>query len=214
MKMIRKDIQNKINLSKLLQKFILAVTLVLIVHPLNASYYSNVKTFSKDNLLQMVVEIPAGTNKKIEYDEGLNSFLIDKRDGVGRIVNFLPYPGNYGFIPSTKMDKERGGDGDPLDVLLISESIDTGTIISVIPIGLLVLKDSNEIDTKIIAIPAEDKLRVINATSYYDLNKDYSALMDIIKLWFTSYKSNSLVEFIEWGNETDAITEIEQWSLE
>ena len=213
MKMIRKDIQNKINLSKLLQKFILAVILIMIVHPLNATYYSNVKTFSKDNLLQMVVEIPAGTNKKIEYDEGLNSFLIDKRDGVGRIVNFLPYPGNYGFIPSTKMDKKRGGDGDALDILLISESIDTGTIVDVIPIGLLVLKDSNEIDTKIIAIPAEKSLRIINAANYSDLDKDYLILKDMIKLWFISYKGKGLIEFIKWGDEIDAKAEINKWAL-
>ncbi|MDA9133798.1 inorganic diphosphatase, partial [Gammaproteobacteria bacterium] len=62
------------------------------------------KTFSKNGFLQMVVEIPAGTNKKIEYDKNINEFFIDKIDGVDRVINFLPYPGNYGFIPSTKMD--------------------------------------------------------------------------------------------------------------
>ena len=36
-------------------------------------------TFSKNNILQAVVEIPAGTNKKIEYDKNLNDFFIDKK---------------------------------------------------------------------------------------------------------------------------------------
>lgn len=206
-------IKNKVYLIKQLQIFIYAAVLIMMGHSLNAGNYINVKTFSEDNFLQMVVEIHAGTNKKIEYDEASDSFEIDKINGVGRIVNFLPYPGNYGFIPSTKMRKDKGGDGDSLDILLISESLDTGTIINVIPIGLMVLQDSNEIDTKIIAIPAEEKLRVINATNYSELQKDYSNLMSIIKIWFINYKRNSFVEFIKWGDEKDAISEIKKWSL-
>ena len=95
--------------------------------------YEDIDTYSASNNVNMVIEIPAGTNKKIEYDKNLNDFFIDKMDGVDRVINFLPYPGNYGFIPSTKMDKKRGGDGDALDILLISESMDTGTIVDVIP---------------------------------------------------------------------------------
>lgn len=201
------------NLSNIFLKHILISTTFLFAFSLHALNYSEIKTFSKEGFLQMVVEIPAGTNQKIEYDEDLNDFFIDKIDGVDRVINFLPYPGNYGFIPSTKMDKERGGDGDSLDILLISESMDTGTVLNVIPIGLLVLQDSNEIDTKIIAITAEENLRIINAINYSDLNKDYSALQNIIKLWFINYKGNVIVKFIKWGDETDAKSEIIKWSL-
>ena len=201
------------SLSNIFLKHILIPTTFLLAFSLNDLNYMEIKTFSKEGFLQMVVEIPAGTNKKIEYDKNLNDFFIDKIDSVDRVINFLPYPGNYGFIPSTKMDKERGGDGDSLDILLISESIDTGTILNVIPIGLLVLQDSNEIDTKIIAITAEENLRIINAINYSDLNKDYLALQNIIKLWFINYKGDGIVKFIKWGDETDAKSEINKWSL-
>lgn len=194
-------------------KYIFIITMLLFTFPLNAKNYTKIKTTSKDGRLQMVVEIPAGTNKKIEYDKNLNDFFIDKIDGVDRIINFLPYPVNYGFIPSTKMDKERGGDGDPLDILLISESIDTGTVLDVIPIGLMVLEDTNEIDTKIIAIPAKHSLKIISAENYNDLNEDYLILKDIIKLWFISYKGNDVVKFVQWGDEIDAKSEIYKWSL-
>jgi inorganic pyrophosphatase len=199
-------------LSNFVLKRILISMTFLLGLSLNANFME-IKTFSKNAFLQMVVEIPAGTNKKIEYDKNLNDFFIDKMDGVDRVINFLPYPGNYGFIPSTKMDKKRGGDGDALDILLISESMDTGTIVDVIPIGLLVLKDSNEIDTKIIAIPAEKSLRIINAANYSDLDKDYLILKDMIKLWFISYKGKGLIEFIKWGDEIDAKAEINKWAL-
>ena len=78
----------------------------------------------------MVVEIPAGTNHKIEYDPSTDSFENDKKDGKDRVISFLPYPGNYGFIPSTLMNKDRGGDGDALDILVIGESEPTGTVLS------------------------------------------------------------------------------------
>ena len=179
---------------------------------LNADYME-IKSFSKEGFLQMIIEIPAGTNKKIEYDRNRNDFFIDQIEGIDRVINFLPYPGNYGFIPSTKMEKKRGGDGDALDILLISESIDTGTIVDVIPIDFLVLEDSNEIDTKIIAVPVNKSLKIINAKNYSDLNKDYLVLKDIIKLWFINYKGDGVVKFIKWGDEIDAKVEINKWAL-
>ena len=110
----------------------------------------------------MVVEIPAGTNKKLEYNAKTNSFPADVLSGEERKVNFLPYPGNYGFIPSTIMDRSKGGDGDALDVLLLSQHIATGTILEIIPIGILVLEDNGEDDSKIIAVPVDENLRVID----------------------------------------------------
>tara|TARA_B110000459_G_C16562295_1_gene472193 strand:+ start:738 stop:1349 length:612 start_codon:yes stop_codon:yes gene_type:complete len=201
------------SLSKFFLNYILISITLLLALSLNASNYMELKTFSKNSFLQMVVEIPAGTNKKIEYDKNINEFFIDKINGVDRVINFLPYLGNYGFIPSTKMDKERGGDGDALDILLISESINTGTILDVIPIGLLVLQDSNQIDTKIIAVPVNKSLKIINAENYSDLNEDYLILKNIIKLWFTNYKGDGVVKFIKWGDEIDAKVEINKWAL-
>ena len=81
--------------------------------------------------INVVVEIPAGTNHKIEYDKENKEFVVDQKNGKDRIIDFLPYPGNYGFIPSTYMDPAIGGDGDALDVLVIGESVPTGTVIPV-----------------------------------------------------------------------------------
>ncbi|MEM9261460.1 MAG: inorganic diphosphatase, partial [Bacteroidota bacterium] len=93
----------------------------------------------ENDALNVIVEIPAGTNHKVEYKAG-KGFRIDTLGGgLARIVNFLPYPGNYGFVPSTLMDRERGGDGDPLDVLVLCESLPTGTKIATKPIAVLLL---------------------------------------------------------------------------
>lgn len=180
---------------------------------LKHTIYGDIDTYSASNNLNMVIEIPAGTNKKIEYDYPSNTFKIDLIDNKERVIDFLPYPGNYGYVPSTNMNVDQGGDGDALDIILISQSIGTGTIIEVIPIGIILLSDSGENDSKIIAIPANKDLRVINADNYINFSNDYPAIKDIIKLFFLNYKKNNPVKFISWGDEKKAVEQITKWSL-
>jgi len=142
--------------------------------------------FTKNGHLNAVVEIPAGTNRKYEIDKQTGAIRPDLRDGQQRMIDFLPYPVNYGFVPSTHMDKPRGGDGDPLDVLVLAESLPSGTLLEVQPIGLLMLKDSGEWDNKVLAIPADPAKRIIRATNWIDFQQQYSAIRHILE-WFFVY---------------------------
>ncbi len=94
-----------------------------------------------------VIEIPAGSKKKYE---------LDKKTGLLRLDRILytstHYPANYGFIPRTYAD-----DGDPLDVLVLcSETLDPLVMVECYPIGVIRMIDDDEVDDKIIAIPADD----------------------------------------------------------
>jgi inorganic pyrophosphatase len=175
-------------------------------------HHNDFLTYSSSGYLQMVVEIPAGTNKKIEFDHETNTFPVDILNGLERTINFLPYPGNYGFVPSTMMDLHRGGDGDALDILLLSEHLATGTKIEVIPIGILILEDSGENDSKIIAVPAAKTLRVIDVTSYDQFHSEFFKAKQLIQSWFLAYKGGSSIKFIDWGDEIVAEAEIEKWA--
>ena len=115
--------------------------------------------------------------------------IRDIKNGKERVIDFLSYPGNYGFIPSTLMDEELGGDGDALDILVIAESLETGDTISVIPIGTLLLNDSGELDTKIIAVPADPKKQVIQATDYQTFTVKYNMAQRIVENWFLNYNT-------------------------
>ena len=179
----------------------------------NTINYSEIPAYSDLDMLQMVIEIPAGTNKKLEYNYETNSFMIDKIAGRPRIIEFLPYVGNYGFIPSTIMHESEGGDGDALDILLISESRPTGSIIGVIPVAILKLEDNGEIDSKIIAVPADPKDRIISAISFSELNSQFPNTMSIIKQWFLNYKKTKTIKFKGWGDELEAIKAIETWTI-
>ncbi len=173
----------------------------------------NLPAISGDKI-NIVVEIPAGTNHKIEYKYDQHEFLNDTLRGKIRMIDFLPYPGNYGFIPGTFMDPKRGGDGDALDVLLLSESLPTGTVVTAQPIGTLLLRDRGEIDTKIIAIPADVAQRIISADNFVDFLLYYDPAKRIIEQWFANYKGPEAVEIIRWEDDTYAWREVRRWLKE
>ncbi|WP_298893585.1 inorganic diphosphatase [uncultured Psychroserpens sp.] len=170
--------------------------------------YYNLATFSGNNKLNAVIEIPAGTNKKFEYNKETKSFEIDKKNGKDRVITFLPYLGNYGFIPSTFSDPKTGGDGDALDVLILSESVKTGTVMETIPIAMLKLIDDGEIDYKIIAIPSLKEDQIINADTYKTFVTDFPEIKTMIETWFLNYNKSDETQIEGWGNEKEAMEEI------
>lgn len=171
-------------------------------------------SFSANGHLQGVIEIPAGTNTKFEYNKQLLQFQPDMRDGKPRRVDFMSYPVNYGFIPSTKMDKERGGDGDPLDVLVLAEHLPTGSVVEVLPIGLLMLRDLGELDHKVLAVPVDVDKRIIRAGNWVEFQRDYSAIRHILEQFFLYYDGLGTMTLLGWGDETAAMAEVKKWQLQ
>lgn len=157
------------------------------------------------NGINVVVEIPAGTNQKIEYQKDRKSFEADQKHGKARQIDFLPYPGNYGFVPSTLMGKEAGGDGDPVDVLLLCEALPTGSIVEARPIGALQLLDEGELDTKIIAIPLDTALQTITPENFTDFSIRYDGARHIIETWFFYYDGLGTNTFEGWLDEAKAL---------
>ncbi|MEM3143402.1 MAG: inorganic diphosphatase [Candidatus Nitrosotenuis sp.] len=98
-------------------------------------------------IINVVVEIPKGSQNKYEYDKKHNMMKLDR-------VLFSPfhYPGDYGIIPQTLAD-----DGDPLDALvLVTNPTFPGILIECRPIGLLRLNDQGKADDKIICVSTTD----------------------------------------------------------
>ncbi len=170
-------------------------------------------SFSAAGHLQAVIEIPAGTNTKYEYNKQLLQFEPDRREGHTRRVDFLSYPLNYGFVPSTRMDKDRGGDGDPLDVLVLAEHLPTGTVIDVLPIGLLLLKDLGELDHKVLAIPLDPARRIIRATDWQSFQQLYPAARTIIEQFFLYYDGIGTMLLMGWADEQAALLEVKKWQF-
>jgi inorganic pyrophosphatase len=172
-----------------------------------------VPTFSERGFLHGVIEIPAGTNRKFEFHKEALELRQDLRNGQPRTIDFLPYPVNYGFIPSTRMDKGRGGDGDPLDVLVLAEHQPRGSVMEVVPIALLKLSDLGEQDNKVLAVPANPAERIIRAQDWHSFQQDYSAIRHILELFFMYYDGLGVMTVVGWGDETAALAEVEKWQF-
>lgn len=163
------------------------------------SDYNYLKDFTKytsDSLVNVVVEIPAGCNQKWEVNKLTGHLEWEKinKDSL-RIVNYLPYPANYGFIPNTISDKNSGGDGDPLDVFVLGERVERGKIIESKIIGLIKMKDNDEIDDKFIAVPSKGLFSKIN--SIKELNENHPGIIEILTIWLKNYKNSLKVEIID-----------------
>ena len=167
-------------------------------------------SYTENGTLQVVIEIPAGTNAKIEYQTGSKTFAVDQENGQDRIIQYLPYPGNYGFIPGTFSNPEMGGDGDALDALVLCSSLPTGTVIEVIPIAVFKLLDNGETDYKILAVPKDNTLRTIQAKTLENLNTKYPKVKEIVALWFLNYNSKDTAQNLGWGNEEEALLEVKK----
>jgi inorganic pyrophosphatase len=159
-------------------------------------------------ILNAVIEIPAGTVEKRQYDTATNTFPIDLRNGQPRLIRFLPYPANYGFIPGTRMNKEEGGDGDAVDVFVLCGSVPSGTVMEVEPIGIIELLDAGERDDKLVALPIDPALRTVEADDIHELPE---AARNILVTWLLNYDPEDGAELVAVKGKADALATVERW---
>jgi len=144
-------------------------------------------------IVNVIVEIPKGSQNKYEYDAGFNVFKLDR-------VLFSPfhYPGDYGIIPRTVAD-----DGDFLDALvLVTNPTYPGILIEARPIGLLKLNDSGKMDDKILCVPHSDP----RFSKMRDIDDVDSHVLKEIAHFFEVYKGleGKSVEVLGWKNAKEA----------
>ena len=95
--------------------------------------------------INVIIEIPKDAEPvKYEVDKASGAIFVD------RVLSTpMRYPCNYGYIPQT-----LGGDGDPLDVLVILPlPLVPGSVIRCLPVGMLRMTDEAGGDEKLVAVP-------------------------------------------------------------
>ena len=146
-------------------------------------------------VLTAFIEIVPTDTVKYEIDKESGYLKIDRPQKFSNVV-----PALYGFIPQTYCDKlvaafasEKSGkkvekgDGDPLDICVLSErSITHGDIIlQAIPIGGIRLIDKGEADDKIIAVIQGDEVY----KQWTDIKDCPEAIINRLKHYFLTYKN-------------------------
>src|SRR6516162_179973 len=149
------------------------------------------------NDVNVIIEVPIGGEPiKYELDKASGALVVDRF-----LYTAMRYPGNYGFIPHT-----LSGDGDPCDVLIANtRAIVPGAVMSVRPVGVLLMEDEAGGDEKIIAVPSS------KLTKRYSKVQSYSDLPEItlqqIQHFFEHYKdleAGKWVKVLRWGGPEEA----------
>lgn len=153
--------------------------------------------------LNVIIENPlCGLPVKYELDKDSGAIFVDRF-----LHTPMYYPGNYGFVPHT-----LSGDGDPLDVLVMSRlPVFAGAVLPSRPVGVLVMEDDGGMDEKIIAVPTTKMFPA------YDCIRDYTDLSEIdrdqIQHFFVHYKDlekGKWSKVVKWGDVKEAYRIIEE----
>lgn len=141
-------------------------------------------------VLNAYIEITPFDVVKYELDKDTGFMAVDRP----QLTSSLP-PALYGFVPRTYcgvnvsklMDGAKKGDGDPLDICVLSERpISRGDILlHANVVGGLPMLDGGEADDKIIAVLSKDALWG-QVDDIADIPK---ALVDRLRHYFCSYKA-------------------------
>ena len=151
-----------------------------------------------DGVLNAIIESPAGSTAKIKWDPKLELFVLSRPLPLG-----MSYPHDWGFVPGTK-----AADGDPLDVLVLSEGTSyPGLLIPCRPIGVVLLEQNRkhekgrERNDRVVAVPSNAPRREVEAA------RDLPArIRDEIEQFFlnaTFFESKD-AEIVGWGGPADA----------
>ncbi len=134
--------------------------------------------FHEDEL-NVVIETPKGSRNKYNYDERLGLFKLG-----GVLPSGASFPYDFGFVPST-----LGGDGDPLDVLLLmDEPAFTGCLVRARLVGVVEAEQTERDgettrNDRLVAVAADSRL-LARVRTLEALGPD---LLEEIEHFFVSY---------------------------
>ena len=141
------------------------------------------------------IEIVPTDTVKYELDKETGALKVDRPQRFSNVC-----PALYGFVPQTHCGAENGaltalrtgrkgivGDGDPLDICVVSEKVlpRGDVLLQARPIGGLRMIDRGEADDKIIAVLEGDAMY----GSWRDIHQCPRAIVDRLRHYFLTYKS-------------------------
>jgi inorganic pyrophosphatase len=152
--------------------------------------------------LNVVIEIPKGSNIKYEIDDETGALFVDRK-----LFTAMFYPCNYGFVPQTK---EK--DGDPVDVLVLgNDPVVPSSVIRANPVGVLITADEEGEDAKVVAVPVAKVDPSFSEVK--DINNVPQHIQDQIKHFFEHYKELEKGKYVKvkgWENKESAKKKISE----
>ena len=130
--------------------------------------------------VNVVIDTPKGSRNKYKWDEDLEVFRLSGVLPAGAV-----FPYDFGFVPET-----RGGDGDPLDVLVLLDApAFVGCVVPTRLVGVIEAeqteKGRTERNDRLIGVPTESRNQK-GVRSLEDLPEN---LLAEIEHFFVSYNA-------------------------
>ena len=155
----------------------------------------------------VVVEIPAGTSTLQAIDSS------GEIRSSGMTVDFLPFPGNFGFVAGCGRWDTATGQLLPLPAMVMMDALQQESMIEVLPVATLQLRKESGPYPVIIAIPADSSLQSIRAQNFVDFITEYDAARHILQQWFLNYQGRQTFALVGWQDEHSARQLIADWKL-
>ncbi|MGE5485542.1 MAG: inorganic diphosphatase [Ignavibacteriales bacterium] len=127
-------------------------------------------------IVEVIVEIPAGSRNKYEYDPERRILRLDRV-----LHSSVHYPGDYGYIVETLAE-----DGDAADALvMVTSPTVPGCLVEARVVGVLSMTDHKGRDDKLLGVPVGDP----RFNHVHDLADVPDHVLREIEHFFQTYKA-------------------------
>ena len=148
-----------------------------------------------NGMVNTVIEIPQGSQLKIEWNRDVQAFMLDRVE-----PSIFAKPVNYGFIPQT-LDE----DGDELDTLVVCpEPLPTAVFLEARVVGVMKFEDDGEVDDKVVCVPADNRDSGNAITSLDDLGDAWKKKIEHHFTHYKDLKKPGSTKVLGWGDAEEA----------
>jgi inorganic pyrophosphatase len=155
--------------------------------------------------IQVVIETPAGAVHPIHYEPSSQQFLPDT---IGKIP-FLPFPANWGFIPSTQLPHLRESSFAPVEVMVLCERLESGRVVGVKPIAAVIIEEKERRSLIVLAAPVNPAFRNLDIRDYPDLMIRYPGVKESLESWLQQRRGPASAKILDWKDGNYALRFIE-----
>lgn len=152
-------------------------------------------------VINVINEIPKGSNLKIEWNRKLATFELDRVE-----PQIFSKPCNYGFIPQT-LDE----DGDELDVLLLVDgAVPTGVKVDARIVGIMNFEDDGEMDHKVVCVADDDRHWGNDIQNINDVSDAWKKQVEHHFNHYKDLKKPGSTKVLGWGDVDEAKATIKE----